>query len=120
MDKFEIFKAEVENQHDLKIKIVRFNHGGSTTVGTPLMTKFLDLLRDSLWKWHSCPVFDTRRASAEWSSRKKKPYPDGYDQKYELWTGREPSLNHFRVWGCLKRPLIREELNVIPTSVLGG
>jgi len=20
---------------------------------------------------------------------------------YELWTGREPSLNHFRVWGCL-------------------
>ena len=19
---------------------------------------------------------------------------------YELWTGREPSLNHFRVWGC--------------------
>jgi len=20
--------------------------------------------------------------------------------QYELWTGREPSLNHFRVWGC--------------------
>jgi hypothetical protein len=20
---------------------------------------------------------------------------------YELWTGREPSLNHLRVWGCL-------------------
>ena len=32
--------------------------------------------------------------------QKKKPYPDGYGQKYELWTGREPSLNHFRVWGC--------------------
>jgi hypothetical protein len=28
LDKFKIFKAEVENQHDLKIKIVRFEHGG--------------------------------------------------------------------------------------------
>ena len=68
-------------------------------IGTPPMAKFLDLLRGSLWKWHSCPVFDTGRASAEWSSIKKKPYPDGYGQKYELWTGRETPLNHFRVWG---------------------
>ena len=28
MDKFEILKAEVENQHDLKIKIVRSDRGG--------------------------------------------------------------------------------------------
>ena len=28
IDKFEIFKEEVENQHDLKIKIVRSDHGG--------------------------------------------------------------------------------------------
>jgi hypothetical protein len=28
LDKFKIFKAEVENQHDLKIKIVRSNRGG--------------------------------------------------------------------------------------------
>jgi hypothetical protein len=70
-----------------------------STVGTPLMAKFLDLLWDYLWKWHSCPVFDTRRASAKRSSRKKKLYPDGYRQKYELWTEREPLLNHFRVWG---------------------
>ena len=28
MDKFKIFKAEVENQHDLKIKTVRSDHGG--------------------------------------------------------------------------------------------
>ena len=83
MDIFEIFKVEVENQHDLKIKIVRSDRGGSTTVGTPLMAKFLDLLRGSLWKCHSCPVFDTGRASAKRSSRKKKPYRDGYGQKYD-------------------------------------
>ena len=23
---------------------------------------------------------------------------------YELWTEREPSLNHFRVWGCVTEP----------------
>jgi hypothetical protein len=28
LDKFKIFKVEVENQHNLKIKIVRSNHGG--------------------------------------------------------------------------------------------
>ena len=45
LDKFKIFKAEVENQHDKRIKIVRSNRGGSTTVGIPHMDKFLDLLR---------------------------------------------------------------------------
>ena len=47
LDKFKIFKAEVENQHNLKIKIVRSNRGGSTTVGIPHMAKFLDLLQGS-------------------------------------------------------------------------
>jgi transposase InsO family protein len=28
LDKFKIFKAKVENQHDIKIKIVRSNRGG--------------------------------------------------------------------------------------------
>ena len=28
MDKFKIFKAEIENQHNLKIKVVRSDHGG--------------------------------------------------------------------------------------------
>jgi len=47
LDKFKIFKAEVENQHDKRIKIVRSDRGGGgdTTVGIPRMDKFLDLLR---------------------------------------------------------------------------
>ena len=28
LDKFKIFKAEVENQHNLKIKVVRSDRGG--------------------------------------------------------------------------------------------
>jgi hypothetical protein len=43
LDKFKIFKTEVENQHNLKIKVVRSDRGGSTTVDIPHMAKFLDL-----------------------------------------------------------------------------
>ena len=50
LDKFKVFKAEVENQHNLKIKIVRSDRGGSTMVDTPHMVKFLDLLQDSYRK----------------------------------------------------------------------
>jgi hypothetical protein len=28
LDKFKLFKAEVENQHDIKIKVIRSDHGG--------------------------------------------------------------------------------------------
>ena len=46
LDKFKIFKAEVENQHDKRIKTARSDRGGSTTVDTLHMDKSLDLLRD--------------------------------------------------------------------------
>ena len=44
LDKVKIFKPEVENQHNLKIKIVWSDLRESTTVDTPYMAKFLDLL----------------------------------------------------------------------------
>jgi hypothetical protein len=50
LDKFKIFKAKVENQHNLKIKIVRSDHEGSTTVVIHNMAKFLNLLQSSYRK----------------------------------------------------------------------
>jgi hypothetical protein len=47
LDKFKIFKAEVENQHNLKIKLVRSDRGGSTMVDIPYMANFLNLLQGS-------------------------------------------------------------------------
>jgi hypothetical protein len=47
LDKFKIFKAKVQNHHNLKIKIVRSDRVGSTTVDIPHMTKCLDLLHGS-------------------------------------------------------------------------
>ena len=53
LDKFKIFKAEVENQHNLKIKIVRSDRGGEYYG------------RHTLKEWYSSPVFYTGRTSAE-------------------------------------------------------
>jgi hypothetical protein len=50
LDKFKIFKAKVENQHDIKIKIVRSDHGESTMVDIPYMAKPLDPLHSSYRK----------------------------------------------------------------------
>jgi len=66
LDKLKIFKAEIENQHDLKIKIVRSDRGGEyyhrhTPYGQ-VPGPFCEVLIE---KWHSCPVFYTGRASAE-------------------------------------------------------
>ena len=58
LDKFKIFNAKVENQHNLKIKIVRSDRGGSFWTFCKVLTG----------KWHSCPILYTGCASAEWSS----------------------------------------------------
>ena len=50
LDKFKIFKAEVENQHDKRIKIVRSDRGGSTTIGILHMVKYQDPLQGSCKK----------------------------------------------------------------------
>jgi hypothetical protein len=44
LDKFKIFKAEVENQHDIKIKIVRSDRGGTTVV------------MSNSWTFHEVPT----------------------------------------------------------------
>jgi hypothetical protein len=50
LKKIKIFKAEVENQHDKRIKIVCSDRGGSTMVGTLHMVKYQDLLQGSYRK----------------------------------------------------------------------
>ena len=82
LDKFKIFKVEVENQHNLKIKIVRSDRGRSTMVKivrsdhggeyydrhTPygqVPRPFARFLHEN---GISTPVFYIGRTSAEWSS----------------------------------------------------
>jgi hypothetical protein len=68
LDRFKIFKNELENLHELKIKIVRSDRGGggreggrgSTTVNITHMAKFLDHCEVLTGKWYSHPVFYVR------------------------------------------------------------
>ena len=50
LDKFEIFKAEVENQHELKIKVVRSDRGANIMGDMPYMDKSPNPLLSSFKK----------------------------------------------------------------------
>ena len=67
LDKFKIFKAEVENQHDKRIKMVRSEWGGVLRSAYPIWTSSWIFCKVSIGKWNSRPIFHTERASAEWS-----------------------------------------------------
>jgi hypothetical protein len=80
LDKFKILKTEVENQHNIKIKLVRSDHGGESSYPIwPSSWTFCEVLTG---KWHSRPVLDVGRSLTEWSGWKMQPYPDGYGEKY--------------------------------------
>jgi hypothetical protein len=70
LDKFKIFKAEVENQHNLKIKVVRSDRGGGGVLRSayPVWTSSWTFCKVLTGKWYSCPVFHAGRTSAERSS----------------------------------------------------
>jgi hypothetical protein len=129
LEKLKIFKAEVENQHDLKIKIVRSNRGENTMVDTLLMGRFLQ--ENGIAAQYSMPSDSPQNGVAErrnhtlmdmvrsmmshstlpvklWIKALKTtvhvlnrvPSKSVPKTPYELWTGRKPSMNYFHVWGC--------------------
>ena len=133
MDKFKIFKAEVENQHDLKIKIVRSDCGeeyyGRHTPYGQVPGPFARFLQENgIVAQYSTPGEPQQNGVAErrnrtlmdmvrsmmshstlpinlWMESLKtvihilncEPTKSVPKIPYELWTGREPSLNHLRV-----------------------
>jgi hypothetical protein len=60
LDKFKIFKAEVENQLDKRIKIVRSNRGGVLRSPYSIWTSAWTFCEVLTRKWYSRPVFYTR------------------------------------------------------------
>ena len=68
LDKFKVFKAEVENQHNLKIKIVRSDSGRVLLSAYPIWPSSWIFYKVLIGEWHSSPVFYTGRTSAKWSS----------------------------------------------------
>ena len=136
LDKFRIFKAEVENQLDRKIKIVRSDRGGEyygrhtpygqvpgpfarylrengivaqySTPGEPQQNgvaerrnrTLMDMVR-SMMSYSTLPInlwMEALKTAIHILNR--VPSKSVPKTPYELWTGREPSLNYLRVWGC--------------------
>jgi hypothetical protein len=136
LEKFKIFKAEVENQHNKKIKIVRSDRGGEyygrhTPYGQVPgpFGKFLQ--ENGIVAQYSMPGEPQQNGVAERRNRtlmdmvrsmisystlpislwmealktaihilNRVPSKSVPKTPYELWTGKAPSLNHLRVWGC--------------------
>ncbi|XP_074562882.1 uncharacterized protein LOC141819490, partial [Curcuma longa] len=74
-DKFKEYKADVEKHHGKSIKTLRSDRGGEYLSG-----EFRNYLSEvGIHSQLTAPVPST---------------------PIELWTGRKPSLRHFRIWGC--------------------
>jgi hypothetical protein len=69
LNKFKIFKAEVKNQHDKRIKIVWSDRrGGVLRSAHSIWTSTWTFCKVLTGKWNSRPVFYAGRTSAKWSS----------------------------------------------------
>src|SRR4051812_21172469 len=65
LDKFKIFKAEVENQHDKRIKIAVRSWGGVLRSAYSIWSSTKTLCKVPARKWNSRPVFYAGRTSAK-------------------------------------------------------
>ncbi|GJZ50607.1 pol polyprotein [Tanacetum coccineum] len=110
IDKFVLYKNEVENQLGKKIKVVRSDRGGE------YVSPFAELCaQHGIRHEFTAPYSPQQKTSGMsqdmWGEailmatyllnkihRKEKE-----ETLYELWMGRKPSYQYLRVWGCLAK-----------------
>ncbi|KAJ9561022.1 hypothetical protein OSB04_006182 [Centaurea solstitialis] len=125
---FKLYKAEVENQKEKRIKILRSDRGGEyfsnefdtfceengikherTSPFTPQQNGLAERKNRTLVEMVNCMLNQSNRPTDLWgealltacyihnriTSRVIPTSP------YELWEGRKPNLDHFKVWGCV-------------------
>lgn len=127
---FSIYKAEVENQLDRKVKRVRSDRGGE--YGTTFLKEFCE--QNGIIHEVSAPRTPEQNGIAERKNRtlkemmnvmlissglfdnmwgeailsatyvlNKVPHKKLDKTPYELWKGYRPNLNYLKVWGCLAK-----------------
>ena len=133
LNMFKIYKAEVENQLEKKIKIIRSDRGGEYE-----STAFSDFCtQHGIVYQTTAPYTPQQNGVAERKNRTLKdminsmlnssglphnlwgeallttnfilnriPFKNYNKSPYELWKGRIPSYNIIKVWGCLAKVLI--------------
>ena len=136
LDKFKIFRTEVEKQLGKVIKVVRFDGGGEyygkhgdagqlkgpfskyledsgivaqfTMPGSPEQNGVAERRNRTLMEMVRSMISRTNLLGFLWGEALKTalyilnrvPTKAVPLTPFELWTGRKPSLNHLKVWGC--------------------
>ncbi|KAD3640949.1 hypothetical protein E3N88_30172 [Mikania micrantha] len=110
---FKDYETKVENQLDLKIKVVRSDRGGDREPvhrpGTPQQNGVAERRNRTLMNMVRSMLANSDLPSFLWTEALKTvahilnrvPSKSVPKTPYELWTGRKPSLRYMKVWGCL-------------------
>ncbi|GJV23603.1 retrovirus-related pol polyprotein from transposon TNT 1-94 [Tanacetum coccineum] len=129
IDKFVLYKTEVENQLGLKIKVVRSDRGGEyvspfaelcakhgirhefTAPYSPQQNGIAERKNRTLKEMVNAMLISSGLSQDMWGEAilmatyllNKIPRKEKEETPYEPWMGRKPSYQYLRVWGCLAK-----------------
>ena len=132
IDKFVLYKNEVENQLNKKIKVVRSDRGGEyvspfadlcakhgirhefTAPYSPQQNGIAERKNRTLKEMVNAMLISSGLSQDMWGEAiltatyllNKIPRKEKEETPYELWMGRKPSYQYLRVWGCLAKVAI--------------
>ncbi|GJT49950.1 retrovirus-related pol polyprotein from transposon TNT 1-94 [Tanacetum coccineum] len=129
IDKFVLYKTEVENQLGKKIKVVQSDRGGEyvapfaelcvkhgirhefTAPYSPQQNGIAERKNRTLKEMVTAMLISSGMSQDMWGEAiltatyllNKIPRKEKEETPYELWMGRKPSYQYLRVWGCLAK-----------------
>ncbi|GJT40096.1 retrotransposon protein, putative, ty1-copia subclass [Tanacetum coccineum] len=132
IDKFVLYKTEVENQLGKKIKVVRSDRGGEyvapfaelcakhgirhefTAPYSPQQNGIAERKNRTLKEMVTAMLISSGMSQDMWGEAiltatyllNKIPRKEKEETPYELWMGRKPSYQYLRVWGCLAKVVV--------------
>ena len=129
IEKFVLYKHEVENQLNKKIKVLRSDQGGeyespfvdvyaqhgiideTITPCSPQSNGVVERKNNTLKEMMNAMLISSTLPKNIWEEvilsvdylLNKVPKKKAEKTQYELWRGRQPSYKYLRVWGCLAK-----------------
>ncbi|RVW46387.1 Retrovirus-related Pol polyprotein from transposon TNT 1-94 [Vitis vinifera] len=129
IEKFVLYKTEVENQLNKKIKVLRSDRGGeyespfvdicaqhgiiheTTTPYSPQSNGVAERKNRTLKEMMNAMLISSSLPQNMWGEAilttnyllNKVPKKKAEKTPYELWKGRKPSYTYLRMWGCLAK-----------------
>ncbi|KAD5802426.1 hypothetical protein E3N88_13786 [Mikania micrantha] len=132
IDKFVLYKTEVENQLNKKIKVLRSDRGGEyvspfadicaqngiihecTAPYSPQQNGIAERKNRALKEMMNAMLISSGMSQDMWGEAilsatyllNKIPFKKKDVTPYELWMGRKPSYKYLKVWGCLAKVVV--------------